>query len=137
MARISTRAVLSPLGSLTGPALGLGFVYMTARARIAKGESPFSAYMKEAFVQAPWFLMSTPAALAITMLPVFPALTQAGLAVWDARSSYLRSAQTPFSQRYEHSEAAAASMKNNLQAITQSRGVLGTEAFNLSKRYSR
>lgn len=53
------------------------------------------------------------------------------------RNSWIRSAATPFSARYEHSDWAAQAQQRGMQSITGIRGYLGSEAANFAQRYGR
>jgi len=132
-----TRGLLGAAGNALNIGMFGVFAYQDANERIKQGENPSSAWAKAGARQIPWLIMSAPAAMAFDMIPMLPAITRATTMAWQARSGYIRSASTPFSHRFEHTDATAKAMQRGLSAISNSRGELGSEAYNMSRRYTR
>ena len=131
---VSTRGVL---GSIVMYGMGLGQGIYGYNKRVKEGQNPLVAAASEAAMQIPWFIMSAGAATVLTMLPAVPALTKAATVALNMRYSYARTAATPYSKRFEHTDASYAAMQAGTQAINASRGSLGSEAGMMAKRYMR
>lgn len=110
------------------------------RDRVKHGESPVSAFGKEALQFSAGALLSTPAALAyFAGVPLARAGTTALIGAVDRQTNYLRSMRTPFSHRFEHTETTSRLQQRGLQAIggAWAHSRMGSEAAAMARRYGR
>lgn len=119
------------------PVLGIAGSIYSAKDRIKRGEHPAVAWLKEGGYMAMWAVIPTAPAILLMSAYAVPAITQAAISGWNSRSSFLRTTATPFSKRFEHTDASAEQLRRGMQAISASRGNIGMEAFNMHKRYGR
>lgn len=60
-----------------------------------------------------------------------------GDAIYRQQSSYIRTARTPFSHSYAHSDASMQAQQRGMAAIGRARNLVGSEAAVMASMYSR
>lgn len=123
---------------------GLGFAgalgVSSYRDRIRQGQNPLLASGIESGHFALSMLAPLPLYLGLTLgAPVTRLAAGALIAATTRHENSIRMAGTPFSQRFEHSDATARAQATGMQAINAAWGGarMGSEAGMLARRYGR
>lgn len=133
----ATKSFVSGNTSLLSPIFFIGTGMLGAKHRISQGESPMMAYGKELALAGLYSVMPLAAAITLQSIPILPAITEATIRSYRATSAKQREVTVPFCKRYEHTEVSSESLRRGMDAINNSRAGIGSEAFNMHKRYGR
>lgn len=115
---------------------GVGGALLSIRARRAEGKGLIRSVVAEAAQQTPWFFGVLPGFALTIAAPMAPTLGQALTQAHYRSQAFRRKTYTPFSQKFEWSDAATRSY----QAVTASlngSALVGGEAARMHARYAR
>jgi hypothetical protein len=75
--------------------------------------------------------------LGLSAIIMAPPLLSAGAQYIRQRNDWIRSAATPFSQKFEHTQWTSQAQQRGLQSISGARSLIGMEAASFASRYGR
>lgn len=133
-------ALLGESFKLLGPASVVGFGYVGYRDKVGQGQNPLLAGAKEIGLGAASLMLHP---MAYAALAFGPGLARAGGAhvvnTYHNHLNYNRQMRTPFSHRFEHTDASARAQSYGLQQIGAAWGNsrMGSEAATFARRYGR
>lgn len=126
------------LGGTIGAGVGALSSFVSWRGRVADGENPLVAGIKEGAQALIYMRMGLgPGTLVLGGFALAAAGASAAYDFNKRQSVYMRQVRAPFSHSFSHTDATLAAQQRGLAAINQGRGLVGSEAGIMNQLYGR
>lgn len=120
--------------------LGVG-IYFDAKQRIESGQNKAVAYGLAAAAGVVTLNMGfLPGAIVMDAFQGFSGTRALGSSLYNqyhGMQTFMRTARTPFSHSFQHSDVTLGAQQRGMQAIGNGSGFLGSEAGLMAQRYAR